>query len=176
MDAFAHQHFAPGRTLGLHFRGTDKWTEASKLEFESTVPFIHRCLQAYPSLDRLFVATDSQPYLDYIGRQFSNVQVICYADEMRSSDDTGVHLAAGGSHFQKGRDALLNCLLLSRCDVLLKTMSNLSGWAKVFNPRLSVYLMNRPAHEGILWLGFPEREMVERHWFVQGLGENDKER
>jgi hypothetical protein len=59
----------------------------------------------------------------------------------------------------KAREALVNCLLLARCRALIRTASFLSGWASVFNPELSVIMLNRPYQEA-LW--FPDREVL-RH-------------
>lgn len=58
---------------------------------------------------------------------------------------------------RRRRDALVNCLILSRCDALLKTASILSGWSKLFNPQLPVSMMSAP-YEEYLW--FPERDIV----------------
>jgi hypothetical protein len=60
------------------------------------------------------------------------------------------------------RDAIVNCLILSRCEALLKTASILSAWSKLFNPRLPVVMLNRPPDEH-LW--FPERVLVGENLF-----------
>jgi len=167
-DNFAQRHFIPGRTLGVHYRGTDKATEASEISFEYTLQCIKQCRRQNPALDTVFVATDTTEYLEFLRRELQDVRLVV-RDEIRSPNDKPVHLSGLGTPYQNGRDALLSSLLLSRCDVLLKTMSNLSGWAKVFNPELPVHIMNRPDKAGIAWLGFPEREMIEKQWFAVAL-------
>jgi hypothetical protein len=42
---------------------------------------------------------------------------------------------------------------------LMKTSSFLSGWSKLFNPELTVIMLNEP-HKKYLW--FPEREIVKQ--------------
>lgn len=169
VDNFACQHFQPGRTLGVHCRGTDKHIEASPISVEQVAALVRQCLVAHPALDRVFLATDSQSYVDGLKKHLPDVRLIVCEDELRARDEHAVHLRPDGDRHRKAAEALWNGLLLARCDVLLKTMSNLSGWAKVFNPGLRVYLMNRPAGPGVEWLGFPEREMVEHGWFAPGV-------
>ena len=60
----------------------------------------------------------------------------------RSVDGTPIDVIQG-DNWNKGRDAVLDCLLLSRCDVLVRTASNLGLCAAFFNPRLPVVLLNR---------------------------------
>jgi hypothetical protein len=55
-----------------------------------------------------------------------------------------------------GREALVTCLLLSRCGFLVKTPSYLSAWAKIFNPGLPVWLIT-PASLGDEM--FPDRAL-----------------
>lgn len=169
--SFAAAHFAPGRTLGVHFRGTDKLrTDSTAIDYDGVTHWIRRCLTAYPDLTHLFVASDEQGFLPAVLREFPTLTVSAYADHVLS--DAGaeaIHLSPAGSAYHKGRDALLNALLLAECDVLLKTMSNLSGWARVFRPSRPTFLLNRPDKAGVDTLGFPEREMVERGWFADSL-------
>jgi hypothetical protein len=168
--AFVADHFRPGQTLGIHFRGTDKLrSESSALRYESVAQYLRNGLKVYPALTRLFVSTDEEEFLTYIKREFTQLSVSAYTDHVRSSGGEAIHTSSTGQPYLKGRDALLNCLLLAECDVLLKTMSNLSGWARVFRPGRPTYLLNRPDKAGLETLGFPEREMVERGWFADDL-------
>ena len=45
--------------------------------------------------------------------------------------------------FQKGEDAVLDCLLLSRCQVLIRTASNLSQCSALINPDVPEIALNR---------------------------------
>jgi len=168
-DAFAAVNFKAGATLGVHYRGTDKVSEASFVPFEHTLQSIRQYITSHPEIKVVFVSADIADYIDFIRHSLPDVRIIYRNSEARSTNALPIHLSRIGSPYQNALDALLNCLLLSKCDVLFKTMSNLSGWAKVFNPSLKVYLMNRPDNEGIKWLGFPEREMVEKQWFTPQL-------
>lgn len=39
-------------------------------------------------------------------------------------------------------DAIINCLILSKCKMVIKTHSQLSAYAKVFNHELDIYRVN----------------------------------
>jgi hypothetical protein len=68
---------------------------------------------------------------------------------------TPVHLSGRlPGNFEMGRDSLINCLILSRCRVLVRTCSLLSSWASIFNPALDVVLLNE-SFEGKSW--YPDR-------------------
>ncbi|HRP05475.1 MAG TPA: hypothetical protein PLV87_11240, partial [Opitutaceae bacterium] len=148
------------RALGVHFRGTDKVSEATELSYDAVVLAIDRVLKMHAEIEVIFLSTDAQPMISFCREKLSQHKVVVRNDEIRSSDDIGVHCKGEGRPYEKGVDALMNALILSQCEVLLKNMSHLSGWAKVFNPDLKVYIMNRPDKEGVKWLGFPEKEMV----------------
>ena len=49
---------------------------------------------------------------------------------------------AEGDAYKKGEEALVDCLLLSRCDFLLKCTSHLSESSMYFNPKLECIDMN----------------------------------
>jgi hypothetical protein len=84
-------------------------------------------------------------------------------DSARSRDGRSIHGSPEADKYDINRDAIVNCLLLSRCNALLKTASILSGWSKLFNPRLPVVMLNRPSGEH-LW--FPERALVGNTLFA----------
>jgi hypothetical protein len=108
--------------------------------------------------DSLFVASDEQEFIDFVQRSFlRSISVVWHDDEQRSRTGVPVHHAVSGSGFRRGQEAVLNCLLLSRCSALLKTPSILSGWAKLFNPALPVTLLADP-YQRYQW--FPDRALV----------------
>lgn len=156
-------------TMGVHYRGTDKVSEADAIDPKKIVGHVSTCLALHPEVQQIFVATDSHKFLDIIGNQLKRYKVIFRDGELRSQNELPVHLSSVLEPFRLGQEALLNSLLLSNCGILVKNMSDLSGWSSVFNPSQKVYLVNRPAGDGIKWLGFPERELVEKGCFVPGL-------
>ena len=159
IDEFCAAHFEGRSVLGVHFRGTDKHTEAPRVSPEQCRQAISRYLTEHPEVDRVFVASDESQFIRYIQDAFRSVRV-CFCDDQRSDGTLAVHDPAfGGDNYKKGREALVNCILLSRCHTLIRTVSTLSGWASVFNPSLPIILLNEP-YPGKFW--FPDREMISR--------------
>lgn len=160
VDGFVARHFEPGATLGVHYRATDKGSEARVPTADEMLAAIRAHLEAHPHYRRIYLASDDGHFVDRAQAELGGVPVIVREGEIRSRDGRAVHTRADGeTNLQKGREALVNCLLLARCDGLLRTASFLSGWASVFNPGLPVRLLN-PPHAHANW--FPDRSIVER--------------
>jgi hypothetical protein len=158
VDDFWQTLNADGPVIGVHFRGTDKSSEASRVTWDYCLKVIRLYLHGNDSVNRVFLASDEQNFIDFIRRSLSEVPVYFRDDHYRSrgSDEPPVFLGAGGG-YEKGEDALVNALLLSKCTTLIRTTSFLSAWASIFNPQLKVILLNKP-YEDKLW--FPESEIV----------------
>ncbi len=159
VESFVARHFAERQVLGVHFRGTDKTTEAPRVAWERYVRTLTDTLAAQPALDALFVASDEPAFIEHIAKQFPALPVIAHEDRVKSRDGRALHVRPDpGMNRDKARDALANALLLSRCAALVRSASFLSGWASVFNPALPVTMLNRP-YDHKLW--FPDREVVK---------------
>lgn len=159
VERFAERHFARGRVLGVHFRGTDKGAEAPPVPRERCLQVVRRFFDEQPDFDRIFVASDEQSFVRFVEEEFSPLPVHS-CDDRRSDGSFIPHRSdLGRENYDKGRQALVNCLLLSRCNALIRTASSLSGWASVLNPQLPVVMLNRP-YPHCLW--FPDRCVVGR--------------
>lgn len=158
VDAFVANHFATGRTLGLHFRGTDKTDEATPVSQDRCVEAVRRYLDFSGNVDTLFVSSDELSLVDLVATRIKTVRVISHQDSIRSRDGRAIHRQAGtGDNYAKGFEAVVNCLLLARCDLLMRTASFLSAWCSIMRPTLPVILLNRPIASK-LW--FPDREIL----------------
>jgi hypothetical protein len=159
---FCAQHFRGGRVLGVHYRGTDKTIESPPVPYGTVKRNIDRYLELYPDTGTIFIATDDADFLESIEGEFVRPAVVFRDDSVRSADTTSVHRSEQTDKYEVTRDALVNCLVLSRCHALLKTSSILSDWSKLFNPALPIIVLNRRYGEH-LW--FPEREFVKQSLF-----------
>jgi hypothetical protein len=170
VEAFRDRYLKDKCVLGIHFRGTDKRAEAPPVSYTEFKAAICEFLNENGSFDCLFVASDEQRFVDFIERELGRqLSVVSHDDQERSRSAVAVHRSKEGDRYRKGEEAVLNCLLLSRCDALMKNASILSGWSKLFNPELPVILLNRP-FEGQLW--FPDRELVSRPKYTPKPGES----
>jgi len=123
---------------------------------------IEHYLKLHPDTDRVFIASDDINFIENIEKASVGRPILYRNDSFRARDGNSIHRSAATDKYEITRDAIVNCLLLSRCDALLKTASILSGWSKLFNPRLPVVMLNRPYGE---YQWFPERDLVDNNLF-----------
>lgn len=140
VDDFASENFQDYFIIGLHYRGTDKSSEAPRVTYAQAELAVQEQISSLPhNRYKIFVATDERPFLMYIQKKFPGK--VIYTEAIRSTDFSSVHHSAP-NHYEVGRQAIVDALLLSRCDQLIRTSSNLSLWATYFNPDLPVTLLN----------------------------------
>jgi len=162
VDVFFDKYLKGRFVLGIHNRGTDKRAEAPPVSYSEFKRAICQFLDQNSEFDCLFVASDEQRFVDFIEKELSRqLSVVYHDDQERSKGNVAIHRSKRGDRYKKGEEAVLNCLLLSRCNALIKNASIMSGWAKLFNPDVPVVLLNRP-FERQLW--FPDRELVLQPW------------
>lgn len=124
----------PPACLGLHFRGTDKnraSLDTNPVSVDEFLSLVAAFLAERPGLASLFVASDEPGLLDRVRARWPQRQVF-------GLGDVPFHKGPADGPDKADR-ALLDCLLLSRCEVVLKSSSALSGFAKVLNPDLEIY-------------------------------------
>lgn len=141
VERFCRETLAGEHVLGVHYRGTDKTEDAAAVPYDAMCSAIGAGLQAQgPGPTRIFVATDDQAFLDHARLMFPGQ--VAALPMARSEDGRPMHKAWGGG-FAGGADAIVDCLLLSRCHRLIRTPSNLSLCATLFNPTLPVTVIGR---------------------------------
>lgn len=156
VDTFWRNLYVDEPVLGVHFRGTDKSSEAPRVSWRHCLTVVKNYLRNH---NAVFVASDEERFIRFMKKSLTEVPVFSYDDHYRSWDHRPVHTAIEGGGYEKGEDALVNCLLLAKCSTLVRTTSFLSAWASIFNPDLKVILLNKP-YDNRLW--YPEREILRR--------------
>jgi hypothetical protein len=164
VESFCHQNFANRKVLGVHYRGTDKTKESPAVSYDTVKRNIEHYLKLRPETDSVFIASDDMNFIENMESASVGRSIIYRNDSLRSRDGNSIHESEDTNKYEVNRDAIVNCLLLSRCDALLKTASILSGWSKLFNPKLPVVVLNQPYE---LW--FPERDLIRENVFVPVL-------
>jgi Nodulation protein Z (NodZ) len=154
VDSFCGEHFLGSNILGVHYRGTDKTEEAPRVRWEAIRQAVSNYMDEHP-VDAIFGASDEPEFLSYLGTSFPRVPLQSTQSRLAASYKQDL----GADNYRKGEEALIDCLLLSRCSVLIRTTSFLSAWASIFNPSLPIILLNRPYPEK-LW--FPESALIQR--------------
>lgn len=145
VESYADRHFKNRITLGVHYRGTDKVTEAPPVSREYIAETISKYLDANSKVDALFVASDESGFIKWIQQEFKSVEVLAHNDTKRSADGKPIHVhTTPADNYMKGKEALVNSMLLSKCSMLIRASSFLSAWSSIFNPQLPVIMLNRP--------------------------------
>ena len=141
VDRYVRANFDGALTIGVHYRGTDKFEDAPRVPYERVHEEVLNAVKAAGGRRcKFFVATDEQAFLDYACLRFP--AQVHYLPMHRSTDGTPIDIVQAENR-RKGEDAVMDCLLLSRCDRLVRTASNLSLCSTLLNPHMPVVLLNR---------------------------------
>jgi len=139
LDDFWKTNFDGETVLGLHYRGTDKNVDnyqTNPVSMYQYICIVEDFLRSHSDVTAIFLASDDQHFISAMSR-FPNVK---YYEQTRSEDDQPLWNQHDTSHNQTvAKEAILDCLTLSRCRYGLKCMSQLSAFSKVFNPKLEMY-------------------------------------
>ena len=135
---FSLQYLQAPFVIGVHYRGSDKWLESNFVSYTQMIDRVVECIHDHPDAV-VFVSTDEQGFLDAIQQVLPN-QVV-FTQSARSQDNKPLHYNTEDGYIQ-GKEALIDCLLLSKSDLLIRTNSNLSAVSAFFNPKMKVINVN----------------------------------
>lgn len=138
VDEFARHRFKQRHVIGIHYRGTDKRLEVPLVPYQTVFQEIDRNIQKN---SLLFVATDDGVFLKKIKARYGK-RVLYVKDSTRSIDEKPLHTNAK-SPYKQGKEALIDCLLLARTNLIIRTSSNLSLAATFFNPDVNVIELSK---------------------------------
>ncbi len=143
IDHFVATHFNNSFVIGIHYRGTDKDSEAPRVHYEKALAEVSkqahlRNLQDY----KIFVATDEHAFLEYMKTQHPG-KILYNTDVQRSKNGKPLHLEQSSNQYENGKHALMDCILLSRTNLLIRTSSNFSLFSTYFNPKIPVIELNQ---------------------------------
>lgn len=144
LDQFIKENFNEDYVIGLHFRGSDKSSEAPRIPYEKFVESINKHTKNLIKPFKIFAASDEQAFINYIKSQFGDK--VCHINAIRSLNHEPIHHKGGypmNNPYKLGEDAVLDCYLLAKTDILIRTQSNLSSSAANINPKLPVIDLNK---------------------------------
>ena len=108
--------------------------------------------------ERIYLASDEKDFVARLRAEFEpQIPVETNTKLFSSGIVKSIHHDSAVPPYDKAFEALLDCLYLTSCGMVLKTPSCLSAFAKVFRPEMPVYLLARPNNTADLW--FPDREI-----------------
>ena len=148
IDKFANTHFKNLRVLGVHYRGRDKVNESPILPFSDYEKVIDNLMEKR-ICDAIFFCSDEFEYRGYLKQKY-NERVIVYDLEgnyeahksSESRKTMGLHFESPTPYLQ-GKDSLMECYLLAKCDMLLSSSnSSFSLFATFLNPYIAHIILN----------------------------------
>ena len=94
---------------------------------------------------RIFVATDQRQFVEEMKSRYG--ARIISRDVVRSDSSVNTFQKREHLGYVIGEEVLLDCLILSRCDFLLKCISAVGEYAMYFNPKLRCIDVNHEIHD-----------------------------
>ena len=133
--------------LGLHLRGTDKLRNIGGriVAPDEYHPLIEQYLRRRPNAV-LLLATDSPSFLTKMQRTYGE-RLVVY-DALRSERNAFADKRLG-DNYKKGEDAIVDALLLSCANYLVKPASALSEFSVYWNPELHNHTRELQYEEGL---------------------------
>jgi hypothetical protein len=164
---FVSSKFLSPIILGIHYRGTDKvggisdpGVEAPRVSWEILQSVVDRFIRHNPTCKNMFVASDEEMIKKKLKLTYPHMDVCTFNDTQTSKSGEAIHSDwKNGDNFKKAQEAIINSLILSNCDHVIRTCSFLSAFSVVFNPSISTETLNHP-YQGRLW--FPDSEVIKR--------------
>lgn len=134
IDNFYRQNIEGKHTIAIHIRGTDKFHEEKPV---SPRAIVNEALKHANEHTQFFIATDEQRILNELLALLAGKKVIYY-DCYRSPNNKPLHVKDRRPSFaQVGEDVIVEIYLLSMCNRLIHTISNVSILALFLNPKIS---------------------------------------
>ena len=135
VENFYRQKIAKKFTIGIHLRGTDRYTKQAKNAMvHDSIEAALRIAKETGKNCQFFVATDEESLLDYAKTHLKGKVLFC--DSCRSKDGLPIHSAAGRSAALLGEEILIEALLLAKCDHFVYSLSCIPLAVLLFNPSL----------------------------------------
>ena len=135
IETFYTSYMLGKKTIGIHIRGTDKYRETGVIKPATIFEQANILAKQFPACQFL-LATDELSILEE-GKNVLQGNVIFY-EAFRSQDGRPIHFNTHEySKAKLGEEVLIETVLLSKTDIFLHSMSNVSSAVLYFNPALN---------------------------------------
>lgn len=144
VENFVQQHFK-GKVAGIHIRGTDSFFDRGRpnLPISYFEKLIEHKLTDYT---KVFVATDNLFVTERLQDKFQE-KIIFYSSTKLDIDYEKVALHEtifNEDNIDFGEQVLIESILLSKCDLLIRQQSNVSTYSILLNPDIMVHQFDLP--------------------------------
>lgn len=149
VNDFYNQYFG-SNVVGIHIRGTDSFFDKGRpnlpLSYYETL-----ISEKLLSFDNIFIATDNIKVVDRLKDKFGN-KIISY-NSFRidiNLDNISLHETFHNPYnIDLGEEVLIESILLSKCNLLIRQQSNVSTFSILLNPNIKIHQFDLP-----LWQTF----------------------
>ena len=160
INQFYDQHMASHFCIGVHVRFSAAHSQENPLG--KAIDLYDYITEAQNQLNEhkdenpiIFLCSESNYVITEFQKHFKASQSICtnafrvaYKEEPHLLFDQGDYYLANPEEFHKkkpgylgGKTALMDCVLLSKCKIMIHSQSNVCEWATFFNPHIeSIFL------------------------------------
>ncbi len=152
--------------VGIHYRGTDKRSEAPVIGFCDTLAVVEKVLPS-KKMPTIFLATDNAAFAAIVRERFVCCNVVSFEYGLNLDPTIPRHFS-NMSPREKALDALVNIILLSNAKVCVRTSSHFSAWSRILNRNMKQITLNRPYKEHL----FPEKQLWEESLSICGRHED----
>ncbi len=133
--------FTRGRYAAVHFRGSDKYLEAPRVAEAKVLDAVSAEMQR-TELDRVFIASDEQAFIDAAFSRFGDA-AFALPQTAFAIDGRPPHFSSAAGEI-KAIEALQTMLVLARAAAGVRTESLLSAWADTLAPSRGPLTVVRP--------------------------------
>jgi len=113
------------KVLGIHKRGTDSDEHRKSLTIDEYFEKVDKVVNNY---DLIYICSDEQHSVDKFKEKYKD-KIFCYDESFRSRDKKPIHKPGcypECNNYKKGEDVLIDAILLSKCNQLMISDSNVA--------------------------------------------------
>lgn len=134
------------KIIGVHVRGTDKKTEHPfrQLDIQDYIEQIKNILKDNEKC-KIYVASDNNESIISLANEFGRDKIISFPSVRMQNFHGATPICLSNQISKKlhGEEALIETYLLSKCDYIIGTDSNLTAAASYFNPNSKLIYLDR---------------------------------
>jgi len=129
--------------VGIHIRGTDSFFDKGRpsIPLQYYIDLIETKLSNY---NKIFISTDTIGVIERLTKLFGN-RIITYS---KIKTTINYHYLAlhenNNSPFNVGLEVLIDSLLLSKCNLLIRQQSNITTFSILYNPNIKIHQFDLP--------------------------------
>jgi len=189
VDVFFNNHLKGYAIIGVHVRYcAAHGREVPGGRVPELQEYFEQVDKIISNLDRskikIYVASDSHYAVDRFKERYKDL-VVYLEEAFRDAYRSDPHLIDEDYYYWKshpeefhakkpgykgGKEALIDCLLLSKCTYLIHTVSNLATFAIFFNPSLKTFVLPKSIKNTPCWLLQAERKhdckKIKNQWHL----------